>query len=203
LVGKLAIATALVCVALVTLFLLPVPDFVAGTFLATATMILAALWVSGVPKLAAPSPRAIGLGALSAATLYAVFYAGNAAIGVAGIPGLGPSSESSIYSLISNPDNPLFLQVLLLAFDAVGYESFFRGTLMGALRPRLGLASAPVVAILDAGLHLATLNPLWVATTFIADLVWGLTYYFGKGTQASITSHFLWDLAIFVIRPIA
>lgn len=202
-VRKLAIATVVISVALVSLFLLPAPDFVSGTFLVTTLMVLAALWVKGIPKRPILDPRAIGLGVASALALYVVFYAGNAAIAVTGIPGLRPSNEGSIYSLISNPSNPLSLQVFLLAFDAVGYESFFRGTLMSAVRPRLGLASAPMIALADAALHLATFNLLWVATTFVADLVWGLTYYFGKGTQASMTSHFLWDLAIFIIRPIS
>jgi membrane protease YdiL (CAAX protease family) len=56
--------------------------------------------------------------------------------------------------------------------------------------------------MLDAALHIATLNPLWVGATFVTDLVWGLTYHYGRGTQASFTSHLVWDVAIFIIRPI-
>lgn len=201
--GKLAIAAAVVFAALAFLFVLPAVDFVPGTFIVTTVMVASAFWVRGVPRLALPEPRGLALGLASAAALYAVFYGGNAAITLVGIPGLGASSEKSIYSLISNPSNPASVQILLLLFDAVGYESFFRGTLMGAARPRLGIMSAPLVAILDAALHLATLNFLWVATTFVADLFWGLTYYFGRGVWASATSHFIWDLAIFVLAPIA
>ena len=199
---KLAGATAAVSLALVTLFLFPASFFVPLTFVATIVMMGAALWVRGVPKLTPPAARSLAIGVVSALGLYAIFYGGNAAVAIAGIPGLGASSEKSIYALISNQSNPLSLQALLLLFDAVGYEAFFRGTLMGNLTPRWGVASAPLVALADAGLHLATFNPLWVATTFVADLVWGLTYHYGRGTQASLTSHFLWDLAVFVIRPI-
>ena len=59
------------------------------------------------------------------------------------------------------------------------------------------------MALFDSFLHLATLNPLWVATTFVADLAWGLNYYYRRDLYSNIGSHFLWDLAIFVVRPIA
>ena len=100
------------------------------------------------------------------------------------------------------PANPITVQLAVLLFDAVGYESFFRGVLQRGLQAKMGVVAAPAIALLDAGLHFATFNPLWVATTFVADLVWGLTYYYGKGLPASLTSHFVWDIAIFVIRPI-
>jgi membrane protease YdiL (CAAX protease family) len=94
------------------------------------------------------------------------------------------------------------VQAGVLLFDSVGYESFFRGVLQEKMRPRLGAGAAPAVALLDAGLHLATLNPLWVATTFVADLGWGLTYRYGGRLPASVTSHLAWDVAIFLVRPI-
>jgi len=90
----------------------------------------------------------------------------------------------------------------VLVFDAVGYEAYFRGALQGRLAGRLGVGSAFAVALFDAALHLATMNPLWVGTTFVADSVWGITWYYGGGVRSSMASHFLWDLAIFVIRPI-
>jgi membrane protease YdiL (CAAX protease family) len=127
---------------------------------------------------------------------------GNIGVHVVLIPGFGATGETSIYSLISSPSNPLALQVVLLFFDAVGYEFFFRGALQKNLTDRFGLAAAPAVAMFDALLHVATLNFLWVGTTFVADLCWGLTYRYGHGLQANVSSHFLWDLAIFVLRPI-
>jgi membrane protease YdiL (CAAX protease family) len=112
------------------------------------------------------------------------------------------ASETSIYSLISAPSNPLYLQVAVLLFDAAGFEGYFRGVLQQRLRPRAGVLSAPAVALVDASVHVVTFNPLWVGATFVTDLLWGLTYHYGKGTQASFTSHLVWDLAIFIIRPI-
>ncbi len=104
--------------------------------------------------------------------------------------------------MIASPSNPLSVQVSVLFFDSAGYELYFRGVLQQRLAPRLGLLAVPAVASLDALLHIATMNPLWVGATFVTDTAWGLTYRYGRGTQASFTSHFVWDLAIFVLRPI-
>ncbi len=183
------------------LFSIPRGYFVAATFVSTSCMIVASVLVRLPRTRSKLTLVALAAGLLSAGLLYLVFFAGALALKTL-IPGYGAESESSIYSLIASSSNPLPLQVGVLLFDAAGYESFFRGVLQKRLQPRMGVAAAPTIALFDAMIHLATLNLLWVATTFVADLVWGLTYYFGRGFQASFTSHFVWDLAIFIIRPI-
>ncbi|HEV2227165.1 MAG TPA: CPBP family glutamic-type intramembrane protease [Nitrososphaerales archaeon] len=195
------LATLAVVGSMLALFSIPRGYFVAATFLSTSCMVVASFLVA--PPRTKPKLKfvAMAAGLLSAAVLYLVFFAGALAL-KALIPGYSSASESSIYSLIASPSNPLPLQVGVLLFDAAGYESFFRGVLQKQLQPKMGVAAAPTIALFDAMIHLATFNLIWVATTFVADLVWGLTYHFGKGFQASFTSHFIWDLAIFVIRPI-
>jgi len=192
---------AAVAAAMIFLFAVPKGYFVAATFAATTVMMVVAYLV-GNARLPRPAPRHLLIGLGSAVILYFIFYAGNLAITNKGLLGVSGSSEASIYALIASPSNPLLLQVCVLAFDAAGYESFFRGTLQDRLQPRLGIGAAPAVALVDAGLHAATLNPLWVVTTFVADLAWGLTYRYGRNLSANLTSHFLWDLAVFIIRPI-
>ncbi len=187
---------------LVALFLLPAAFFIPGTLVVTGFMVALAYLAGGFSRLKKPTPGAIAIGVVSALILYTVFYGGNLAITALQIPGLSTSSEGPIYSLIASPANPLALQLGVLAFDAAGYESFFRGVVQERLQQRLGVGAAPVVAALDAALHVATFNPLWVATTFVADLAWGLTYYYGKDLSTNLTSHFVWDVAIFIIRPI-
>ncbi len=101
----------------------------------------------------------IVLGIVSAAALYLVFYLGNAGYRRPSIlSGISASTESSIYSLIASPSNPLYLQVGVLAFDAVGYESFFRGVLQTRLEPRFGAGSLFLVALIDASIHIITLT---------------------------------------------
>jgi CAAX protease family protein len=193
---------AVVVASMVALFTVPAGYFVAATFVATSCMVVAAYALGAVRRSAGPVLLALGVGAATAGLLYLVFYAGGAAVDAFHPFGVTSASESSIYSLIASPSNPVALQVLVLLFDSAGYEAFFRGVLQERLYARLGAAAVPSVALIDAGLHIITLNPIWVGGTFITDLVWGMTYYWGSGLTASFTSHFLWDLAIFIVRPV-
>jgi membrane protease YdiL (CAAX protease family) len=193
---------AVVILSMLVLFSVPIGYFVAATFVSTSCMLAAAFYLGGLrmpPNLRYP---AILFGLGTAVILYFVFFIGGATVNLYHPFGITSASEASIYSLVASPSNPRYLQVVLLLFDSAGYESFFRGVLQNRLQSGVGLWAAPAVALFDACLHVATLNPIWVGGTFITDLLWGLTYYYGKGTQGSFTSHFLWDLAIFIIRPV-
>ncbi len=185
-------------------FLLTVPQeyFVAATFASMACMIVVTYMICGYRGLFRPRPVTIALGLATAAALYTVFYAGNLGVTTLHPFGISATTENSIYSLIASPSNPLFLQVAVLAFDAAGYESFFRGILQTRLEARTGVGSVFLVALFDALLHAVSMNPLWVVTTFIADSVWGLTYYYSKDLTSSVTSHFVWDVVIFILLPI-
>ena len=187
---------------MVVLFAVPSDYFVPATFFATSCMILAALYLGSLRGHFTPSVRSLALGALSAVVLYLIFVAGGAFVDAYHPFGVTSASESSIYSLISSTSNPRYLQVLVLFFDSAGYETFFRGVLQARLTPRLGAWAAPAVALVDASMHIFTLNPIWIGGTFLTDLAWGLTYRYGRGTQSSFTSHFLWDVAIFILRPV-
>ncbi|HKT22509.1 MAG TPA: CPBP family intramembrane glutamic endopeptidase [Nitrososphaerales archaeon] len=200
--GKLTACLAAVVASMVVLFTVPPGYFAAATFGSTAVMMAAAYALGGLRPQWKVKPARVAAGVASAVGLYLIFYLGGIGIDALHPFGITSASESSIYSLIASPSNPLYLQVGVLFFDAAGYESLFRGVLQRRLTPRMGVGSAPAVALLDAMLHLVTLNPVWVGATFVTDLVWGLTYHYGKGTQASFTSHFLWDLAIFIVRPV-
>ena len=182
------------------LFTVPTSYFVGATFVSTSCMVGAAYAQRAL------TPRRLGvrpvlLGLASAALLYSIFYGGSWLVSTYHPFGITSASETSIYSLISSPANPVYLQLAVLLFDSAGYESFFRGVLQKRLKPRFGIMAAPAVASLDAVLHAATLNPLWVGATFVTDLLWGVTYHYGR-TQSSFTSHFVWDIAIFILRPI-
>jgi membrane protease YdiL (CAAX protease family) len=191
----------MVIASMILLFTVPSPYFVAATFVSTSCM-MGVAYALGALRWSRPPPGRVLLGAASAALLYGIFYAGAWAVSAYHPFGITSASETSIYSLISSPSNPIYLQVLVLLFDSAGFEAFFRGVLQKRLSARFGLLAAPVVALLDAVIHVVTLNPLWAGATFVTDLIWGLTYHYGDGTQSSFTSHFMWDVAIFVLRPI-
>lgn len=192
----------MVVASMLLLFTVPAQYFVAATFVSTSCM-MAAAFANGafIGRWKTPF-RGIAFGLATAAGLYAIFALGAAAIDALHPFGITSASESSIYSLIASPSNPTYLQVAVLLFDSAGYESFFRGVLQSRLQARLGVGALIAVALFDAGLHAVTLNPIWVGGTLVTDLVWGLTFYYGKGARASFTSHFVWDLVIFVIRPV-
>jgi len=165
-------------------------------------MIAVALALGAIRWIARPRYRAIILGLLSAALLYLIFYAGGAFVDAYHPFGITSASERAVYSLIAGPSNPVYLQILVLLFDSAGFESFFRGALQGRLQSKFGFAAVPMVAAVDACIHLLTMNPVWVGGTFITDVVWGFTYYYGGGLQSSFLSHLAWDVAIFVVHPV-
>ncbi len=199
---RLVPGLALVVASMVVLFAVPAGYFVVATIFSTSCMMFAAWYAGGLRLSGRVRPVSIGVGVVSAALLYLVYYVGGAAVDTFHPLGVTSASESAIYALIASPSNPIYLQVVVLLFDSAGYESYFRGVLQARLQPRFGVYSAPAVALLDAALHVITLNPIWIGGTFISDLFWGLAYHYGKGTQASFTSHIIWDLAIFIVRPV-
>ncbi|MDV3244018.1 MAG: CPBP family glutamic-type intramembrane protease [Nitrososphaerales archaeon] len=199
---RFAVGAAVVVLSMVVLFTVPSGYFVAATFASTACMIGASLSVGGYRRLFAPNAKTLLAGLGSALLLYLVFYGGSIVINEIHPFGVNPAAENSIYSLISSPTNPLYIQGGVLLFDAVGYESFFRGVLQKRVQSRVGPAAPFLVAAADSVIHVLTFNPLWVVTTFIVDSVWGITYYYTKDLSASISSHLCWVVLIFVIWPI-
>ena len=196
------LGAALVVAGMAPLFVFPKDYFVLATIIATSCMMVVAVASGGYRSLFSPSPRTLAVGALSAAGLYLLFFAGNQAIVAFQPLGVGTQAEGSIYSLIASPNNPLPLQVVVLAFDSVGFESYFRGTLQKRVAPRLGGTAPFAVAAVDALVHVASFNLLWVVATFVVDSVWGLTYLRTNDLTSSTFSHFVWDVAIFIVAPI-
>ncbi len=199
--ARVAAGIVLVLASMVILFRVPPRYFVAATFVSTSCMLIAA-YEAGVRVQRGKVLMAVAIGAASAFILYLIFLAGNAGIAAFHPFGLSQSSSASIYSRIASKSNPLYLQAAVLVFDSAGYEAFFRGSLQARLSGRLGPGAAPLVAAADAAIHLISMNPLWVATTFVADLAWGLTYHYSRDLKASFASHLIWDLAVFVFLPI-
>lgn len=200
--NRLAAGAVLVFASMAALLLVTPGLFIAATFVSTTCMILASVAAGGYRALFRPSLRSITLGLAVAALLYLVFVGGSIGISVLHPLGIGAANENSIYSLIASPGNPWYLQALVLAFDAVGYESFFRGVLQRRLRSRVGGAAPFAAAAIDAAVHLLSLNPLWVVSTFIADTAWGINYRYSNDLTGNVASHFAWDILIFILLPI-
>jgi len=147
-----------------------------------------------------PGMWRVALGIALAFVLYAIFLGGNLALKSLNLFGVSGSNEQSIYGLFSGTPN--LLLVVVFALDAIGFESFFRGNLQTIFSKRIGIGAVFLVAVIDAAIHLSTMNPLFPATVIVADSVWGLNYYITKDLYSNIASHFLWDLMVFVLLPI-
>ena len=191
----------IVCLTMVEMFVVPRNYFIAGSLVSTSCMLCVALLLAKYGQLFHPSYRSIIIGVSSAVVLYLIFVGGNAAIKIVSPLGMSTTNESSIYALFAS--SPLQLKVLVFLLDAFGFESYFRGVLQRVVFAKLGVGSAFAVAAVDAAIHLSTLNPLFPVTTFIADAVWGINYYFSKDVGSNIVSHFLWDMLVFVILPLS
>ena len=199
---KAVLGLAIVVVGMSPLFEFPKEDFATATVIATTCMALVAVASGGYRRLFSPRLWTLAAGLFSAAALYALFYAGSLAISAFHPLGMGTQAESSIYHLIASPGNPLAVQAAVLAFDSFGFESYFRGSLQTLLTPRLGVGAPFAVAAADAMIHLASFNLLWVVATFVVDSVWGLTYHGTRDLTSSMLSHFVWDVAIFIVAPV-
>jgi membrane protease YdiL (CAAX protease family) len=191
----------IVAMTMVEMFTIPRSYFVLGSIISTSAMICAAyLLFNGNRERFRPSVRHLVLAVFVAIFLYLIFFAGNLGIKAFPLFGITTSSEQSIYGLFNNV--PLPLLVIVFVLDAVGFESYFRGDVLANLSPKLGIFSVFAAAAIDAGIHFSTFNPLFPATTFIADSVWGLYYYKTRDLTSTIVCHFVWDIMIFILIPI-
>ncbi|MDG6904863.1 MAG: CPBP family intramembrane metalloprotease [Nitrososphaerota archaeon] len=191
----------IVAFTMVEMFTIPRSYFVLGSLVSTSTMIFVAYLLTPRKNwLSKPSIAHVILAVIVAVILYLVFVAGNLGIHTFQLSGFSSSGEQSIYNLFNNVPLPILLIVLVL--DALGFESYFRGILLASFSSRLRIASVFLAAAIDASIHFASLNPLFPATTFIADSVWGFYYYKTNDLYSTILCHFIWDIMIFVLIPI-
>ncbi|MHB2037136.1 MAG: CPBP family intramembrane glutamic endopeptidase [Nitrososphaerales archaeon] len=191
----------IVALTMIEMFVIPKSYFVLGSVVSTSAMICVAfLLLNGVRGLFKPSVRLFVLALFVAILLYLVFYAGNLGIKAFPLMGVSTASEQSIYGLFNKVSLPILIVVFIL--DAVGFESYFRGNILTNLSQRIGIGSVFAAAALDAAIHFSTFNPLFPATTFIADTVWGFYYYKTRDLSSTIACHFVWDIMIFVLIPI-
>lgn len=191
----------IVLLTMVEMFTIPRTYFVLGSIVSTTSMICVAYFLLERTKvLLRTNLKNLTYAAITAGMLYLVFFLGNTGIRAFPLLGMSPAAEQGIYGLFNNVPLPLLVMVLLL--DSIGFESYFRGNLIRVFSRRLGFVSILASAGTDALIHLSTLNPLFPATTFVADCFWGLYYFRTKDLSSTIACHFIWDALIFIVIPI-
>jgi uncharacterized protein len=140
------------------------------------------------------------LGLLSAAILYALFYAGHHLA-----PFILPGAQSqvgNIYSL-GEGTNRLLICLLLLFITGPGEEIFWRGFLQDRLMERWGnFPGFVVTTLIYAGVHVFSFNLMLILAALVAGAFWGLLYLWKRDLLLQITSHSVWSAVIFAVLPI-
>jgi hypothetical protein len=143
---------------------------------------------------------AVAFGLVSAAVLYAMFFAGDAVAPlvvseartqVGGIYGLGEgSSRVGIF-------------LLLFFVTGPGEEIFWRGFLQRALEQRWGVVPGYLAATLVyGGVHVFSGNLMLILAALVAGAFWGALYAWKHDLAALIVSHAFWSAFIFAVVPI-
>lgn len=144
-------------------------------------------------------PRDLALGAAIAGGLYWVFAVGDRA--ARALMPSGDQDIGNIYELSRlRPRPELALRLALIIAPAE--ELFWRGLLQQALITRYGRTrGAALAAALYGGAHICTGNLTLVGAATIAGGGWSGLAAGGVPMPALITSHAIWDVWIFLLRP--
>ncbi len=145
--------------------------------------------------------RKIALGVLSAAALYGVFYLGNGL--VRRFLPMGGEGIGAVYALRSGAQ-ALRIGLLLLLVIGPGEELFWRGYLQRTWQKKLGNASVlPLTVAVYTAVHVASGNPVLVLAAAVCGLFWGVLYQRSGSVLLVAVSHTIWDLAVFLLFPLA
>lgn len=143
--------------------------------------------------------KKIGIGLLSAAFLYLVFFIGNelsrrwfdfASSGIDQVYGFKGGAPAMRIAL---------LMVLIIG---PGEEIFWRGYLQRNFASRWGKWTGLVVAlIIYTGVHILTGNIMLILAAFICGLFWGWLYLRYQSMLINVVSHTIWDIVVFLVLP--
>lgn len=142
----------------------------------------------------------IGVGIMSAALLWAIFYMGNLFSTL--LFDFAAPQVGDIYRMKEN-QNILFIGVALALVIGPAEEVFWRGYLQRTLALRYGKYRGFVAATLIYSLiHIWSFNFMLIMAAFVCGCFWGLLYLYRRSVTTNIISHALWDVAVFLVFPI-
>ncbi len=159
------------------------------------------LWLDRLPREQwRLDPRAVGLGLISAAALYVVFWVGKLVS-----TALFPFAESQIGGIYGKGAGtpPWMIFILLSCITGPCEELYWRGYLQRNLMRRLGgwqgwLAATAVYA----GVHLWSFNFMLIGAAAVAGAFWGALYWRLGNLAPVVVSHSLWSAVIFTIARV-
>lgn len=151
-------------------------------------------------ELSSKLARNIFLGILSALLLYMIFYVGNEIIGR-----ILPSSKKGIASVYGFKEGASVLRISLLMMFVIGpgEELFWRGYLQRTFQNKWGKAAGFFIATgLYTLVHIGSGNAILVLAAGLCGLYWGFLYQRFRSITLLMISHTLWDILIFIVRPV-
>jgi CAAX protease family protein len=142
----------------------------------------------------------MGMGVLSAAVLYGVFYAGN--IVSRRLFFFAGTGIDSVYAFKTDA-SAFRIGLLMLCLIGPGEELFWRGFLQRRLQGRYGQWRGFLLATMIYTLiHIGSGNLMLVLAAGVCGLFWGFLYLRFRSMLLNAISHTLWDVAIFLVLPV-
>lgn len=143
---------------------------------------------------------AIPIGILSAVFLYGVFWLGHF-LSIRILP-FAAAQVESIYTIRAD-QNPWVIAGLLLFVIGPAEEIFWRGFVQKRLSNKYGILIGLILAAAVYTLvHAWSFNFMLLAASAVCGGFWGLLYAATGRLWPVIICHALWDVAIFILRPI-
>lgn len=141
------------------------------------------------------------IGLMSAAVLYGVFVVGNY-LSTQWFDFAGTQIQG-IYGM-KEGQNLVLVGVLLTALIGPAEEIFWRGYVQKQLGARYGDWFAVLITVLIYTLvHIWSFNFMLIMAAMVCGLFWGILYKYHKNIVTLIVSHAVWDVAVFILIPIA
>lgn len=144
--------------------------------------------------------KTIGLGLVSAALLYLIFWAGKATA-----TALLPFAGEQIGSIYGKGEGTPVWRIALLLFFVTSpcEEIYWRGYLQKKLMTRFGGGGGWLLAtLLYAGVHIWSFNFMLIGAAAVAGAFWGAMYRRLNDLSPVIISHAIWSTFIFVVMPV-
>jgi membrane protease YdiL (CAAX protease family) len=143
--------------------------------------------------------KKIGLGLLSAAFLYGLFFAGNYLSRL--WFGFAESGIDNVYTFKGNAP-ALRIALLMVLVIGPGEEIFWRGFLQRHYASKWGKWPGFIIAlVLYTGVHVFTGNFMLVMAALICGIFWGWLYLKYESMLLNVVSHTIWDIVVFLVLP--
>lgn len=164
-------------------------------------LLLTGVALAGDPRLRRPTVRTrdLATGAAAAATLYGVFWVGDRV--ARRVMPHGGADIAEIYAL-RTLQSPGIIALRLAVVIAPAEELFWRGLVQRSLADRYGRPRGALLATAAyGGVHVVAGNPTLLGAAFVAGGFWSALEAAGVPMAALVSSHVLWDLYTFLVRP--